>query len=72
MGKNIGERGIRTLGTKNLYNGLAISRFRPLSHLSNLASEKTLQDFLLWLLLYPKGKGKTMGDSSKGEERGGV
>lgn len=31
-----GERGIRTLGTKKLYNGLAISRFRPLSHLSFL------------------------------------
>lgn len=31
-----GKRGIRTLGTNNLYNGLAIRRFRPLSHLSQL------------------------------------
>lgn len=30
-----GERGIRTLGTFESYNGLAICRFRPLSHLSN-------------------------------------
>lgn len=29
-----GKRGIRTLGTKKLYNGLAIRRFSPLSHLS--------------------------------------
>ncbi|KAJ1682437.1 hypothetical protein LUZ63_022340 [Rhynchospora breviuscula] len=28
-----GKRGIRTLGTNNLYNGLAIRRFSPLSHL---------------------------------------
>jgi hypothetical protein len=33
--RGYGERGIRTLGTKKTsYNGLAISRFRPLSHLS--------------------------------------
>ncbi len=31
-----GERGIRTLGTNRLYNGLAIRRFRPLGHLSEL------------------------------------
>ncbi len=31
-----GERGIRTLGTNNSYNGLAIRRFSPLSHLSKL------------------------------------
>ncbi|KAJ6814484.1 photosystem II protein K [Iris pallida] len=31
-----GERGIRTLGTNNSYNGLAICRFSPLSHLSHL------------------------------------
>lgn len=30
----MGERGIRTLGTYGLYNGLAIRRFRPLGHLS--------------------------------------
>lgn len=30
----MGERGIRTLGTYDLYNGLAIRRFRPLGHLS--------------------------------------
>ena len=29
-----GKRGIRTLGTKKSYNGLAIRRFSPLSHLS--------------------------------------
>lgn len=29
-----GKRGIRTLGTINSYNGLAIQRFSPLSHLS--------------------------------------
>lgn len=32
-----GERGIRTLGTNNSYNGLAIRRFRPLSHLSQFS-----------------------------------
>lgn len=32
--RGIGERGIRTLGTNNSYNGLAIRRFSPLSHLS--------------------------------------
>ena len=32
---NLGERGIRTLGTNRSYNGLAIRRFRPLGHLSN-------------------------------------
>jgi hypothetical protein len=42
-GLAIGERGIRTLGTKNLYNGLAISRFRPLSHLSNLGYKEHLK-----------------------------
>ncbi|YP_398843.1 hypothetical protein NitoCp007 (chloroplast) [Nicotiana tomentosiformis] len=31
-----GKRGIRTLGTINSYNGLAIRRFSPLSHLSQL------------------------------------
>ena len=31
-----GKRGIRTLGTNNSYNGLAIRRFSPLSHLSQL------------------------------------
>ena len=34
--KRSGERGIRTLGTNNSYNGLAIRRFSPLSHLSQL------------------------------------
>ncbi|KAJ4825618.1 hypothetical protein Tsubulata_039190 [Turnera subulata] len=34
--KGTGKRGIRTLGTKNSYNGLAIRRFSPLSHLSQL------------------------------------
>lgn len=32
--KRKGKRGIRTLGTINSYNGLAIQRFSPLSHLS--------------------------------------
>lgn len=31
---NKGERGIRTLGTYDLYDGLAIRRFKPLGHLS--------------------------------------
>lgn len=31
-----GKRGIRTLGTNSSYNGLAIRRFSPLSHLSQL------------------------------------
>lgn len=31
-----GKRGIRTLGTNNSYSGLAIRRFSPLSHLSQL------------------------------------
>ena len=30
-----GERGIRTLGTKKMYNGLAIHRFKPLGHFSS-------------------------------------
>lgn len=35
-----GKRGIRTLGTKKLYNGLAIRRFSPLSHLSPFQIER--------------------------------
>ena len=35
-----GKRGIRTLGTKKLYNGLAIRRFSPLSHLSPIQKKK--------------------------------
>ena len=31
-----GKRGIRTLGTNNSYSRLAICRFKPLSHLSQL------------------------------------
>lgn len=34
-----GKRGIRTLGTDNPYNGLAIRRFSPLSHLSRLKKD---------------------------------
>lgn len=34
-----GKRGIRTLGTNNSYNGLAIRRFSPLSHLSQLTKK---------------------------------
>lgn len=34
-----GKRGIRTLGTNNSYNGLAIRRFSPLSHLSQLRKD---------------------------------
>lgn len=34
-----GKRGIRTLGTKTSYNGLAIRRFSPLSHLSQLKKD---------------------------------
>jgi hypothetical protein len=35
-----GKRGIRTLGTKKLYNRLAIRRFSPLSHLSPFQIER--------------------------------
>ena len=31
---SFGERGIRTLGTEKRYNGLAISRLKPLGNLS--------------------------------------
>lgn len=36
-----GKRGIRTLGTNNSYNGLAIRRFSPLSHLSQLRKDNS-------------------------------
>ena len=39
-----GARGIRTLGTNNSYNGLAICRFSPLSHLSQFKIENFLDD----------------------------
>ena len=44
-----GKRGIRTLGTKKSYNGLAIRRFSPLSHLPHLKR-------IITMLHYTKSK----------------
>lgn len=37
---NGGEAGIRTLGALLAHNSLAVSRFRPLSHLTEKSSQK--------------------------------